>query len=306
MRKLIMRSLLHRLMCLAGAMVASTATWAQDRPLVVAVNYPLSYFAERLLEGAADVVFPVPEGVDPSFWRPSIADISTIQSADLILLNGAGFASWIDRVSLSRAKVVNTSSAVSDLFIKTETITHSHGDGGEHSHEGIATYLWLDPSLAMAQAEAIAAAATRRGLVSETEVAPRLEALRSDWEALDAHAQTIAANAGEVVFIATHPRYQYLAEAYGLTIHSLEWEAGEAPDVGALADLKTLVAEKGARILLWEAEPPAEASAATAELGLSNVTFTPLAQVPGQGDLLSVFTDGWTAIGEAVSVAETN
>ena len=130
-------------------------TWAQERPLVVTVNYPIQYFASRLVEDDAEVRFPVPEGIDPSFWRPTIADISSIQSADLILLNGAGFATWIDRVSLPRSKTVDTSAEVRDRFISTETITHSHGDGGEHSHEGIASYIWLDPSIAIAQAEAI-------------------------------------------------------------------------------------------------------------------------------------------------------
>ena len=45
---------------------------AQERPTVVTVNYALSYFAERLGGGDIDVVFPVPDGVDPSFWRPAL------------------------------------------------------------------------------------------------------------------------------------------------------------------------------------------------------------------------------------------
>jgi len=68
---------------------------AQDRPSIVTVTHALELFAEQLVGDAADVTFPVPEGVDPSFWRPAISDISQIQSADLIALNGAGFATWV-------------------------------------------------------------------------------------------------------------------------------------------------------------------------------------------------------------------
>ena len=158
------------LLAAAFACLTALAAAAQDRPRIVAVNGALTYFAEQLAGDAAEVAFPVPEGVDPSFWRPSIADISAIQEADLILLNGASFATWIDRVSLPRSRVVNTSAAIEERFIVTESITHSHGDGGEHSHEGLAAYTWLDPTLAIAQAEAVAGALVARGLMPAGEL----------------------------------------------------------------------------------------------------------------------------------------
>jgi zinc transport system substrate-binding protein len=253
-------------------------TQAQDKPRVVAVNYALQYMAERLLGDAAEVVFPVPQGLDPSFWRPSIADISAIQSADLILLNGAGFAAWIDRVSLPRSRVVNTSRAIEDQFIVTASITHSHGDGGEHSHEGLASYTWLDPQLANAQADAIAAAISARGLAAADEVYARLTKLSSELDALDAAAQAALADVGDVAMIATHPRYQYLARRYGLSITSLEWEAGATPTPEDLADLQRRVDDTGARVLIWEAAPPDAAIDAVSAMGLRSVVFEPLAQ----------------------------
>ncbi|MEM9344283.1 MAG: metal ABC transporter substrate-binding protein [Pseudomonadota bacterium] len=290
MRKLIVWT------CLAIGL--ATGALAQDKPRVVAVNYPLHYFAERILGDAVEVAFPVPEGVDPSFWRPSISDISDIQSADLILLNGAGFAAWIDRVSLPRSKIVNTSAGFKDSYIATETITHSHGDGGEHSHEGTATYTWLDPDLAALQAESIATAAVARGLVAEADIAPRLAALRAELEALDAEATAAVADLQDTILIATHPRYQYFARAYGVTIRSLEWEAGAAPTADQLATLEALATETGARVLIWESQPPAEALEATAALGLRNVVFDPLANtVPGT-DLLRAYSDSLTALSD--------
>ncbi|QPH54515.1 metal ABC transporter substrate-binding protein [Pontivivens ytuae] len=267
-----------RSMMLAAVLAfAAAAATAQDTPRIVAVNYPLQYMAERLLGDEAEVVFPVPEGVDPSFWRPTVADISAVQSADLILLNGAGFATWTARVSLPRSKLVDTSRDVEDRLIATETITHSHGDGGEHSHEGIASYTWLDPMMALAQAEAIAEALTSRVIGDAAEIDARLEALSSNLEAMDEMARGALEGVADTVFVATHPRYQYLARAYGLTILSLEWEAGAMPSDAEMAGLRMLVAENDASVLIWEAEPPAEARAAIAELGLQDVVFPTLA-----------------------------
>ncbi len=280
---------LRRMLSLGMVMLSANAAMAQDLPRVIAVNKALHDFAERLLGDTAEVVFPVPDGVDPSFWRPSIADISMIQSADLILLNGAGFATWVDRVSLSRSRIVNTSAAIKDQFIVTESITHSHGDGGEHSHEGLASYTWLDPTLAIAQAEAIASAVIARDLAPEKAVEANLASLTAELRALDATAQDALGHLEGTTIIATHPRYHYFARRYGLTITSLEWEAGAVPSSDDLAELTALLAQVDAKVLIWEAEPQGNATQLTEELGLHSVIFEPWAGI-GTGES---FTDGF-------------
>ncbi len=295
-----------RSMMLAAVLaLAAAAATAQDTPRIVAVNYPLQYMAERLLGDEAEVVFPVPEGVDPSFWRPTVADISAVQSADLILLNGAGFATWTSRVSLPRSRLVDTSRGIEDRLIATETITHSHGDGGEHSHEGIASYTWLDPMMAMAQAEAIAEALTSRGVGDAADIDARLATLTSDLQTLDATARAALDGVADTVVVATHPRYQYLARAYGLTILSLEWEAGAMPGDAELANLSALVAENDTDVLIWEAEPPAEARAAVAELGLQDTVFPPLATPSADMTFLDAFRTAVEQMADAAARAES-
>lgn len=270
---------------------ASTPAVAQDRPSVVAVNYALSYFAERLGGGDLEVVFPVPEGVDPSFWRPSIDAISTMQEADLIVLNGAGFATWTTKASLPRSRIVDTSRGFEDRFINTDSVTHSHGNDGEHSHTGTAAFTWLDQELAILQAEAVSGALEQRGLVKADEVQTRLASLTEDLLALDAAAERLGPLAEGKVLIATHPRYQYLARAYGLDIRYLEWEAGASPDAGQLAELQSLATETGARVLIWEAPPPENARDAVRDLSLSDVVFPTLARVPEGSDYVATFAD---------------
>ena len=47
-----------------------------------------------------------------------------------------------------------------------------------------------------------------------------------------------------------------------------------------LAELKALAEENGARVLIWEAEPPASARDVVASLGLKDVVFPPLNATP--------------------------
>lgn len=297
-------TVVRSLLALVVIVFAANVSFAQDRPRIVAVNQALQYFADRLFDGEAEVVFPVPEGVDPSFWRPSISDISMIQSADLILLNGAGFATWIDRVSLPRSRLVNTSSAIKDHFIVTESITHSHGDGGEHSHEGLASYTWLDPMLAIAQAEAIAAAAIARDLIPANEIEARLSELRTELTALDALAQDAFSGFDGVELIATHPRYQYLARRYGLSITSLEWEAGALPSDDDLADLAGLSTDLGARVLIWEAQPPQEALDRTEALGVRSSVFETWAGKSSGENFLEAYSNAVSNLSKSVSARD--
>ncbi len=296
-----MPSFFRRTVLAAIGVLFATLASAQDRAKVVAVNYPLQYFADRLLDGSADVIFPVPQDTDPSFWRPAVADISLVQSADLILLNGAGFAAWVDRVSLPRSRLVNTSRDIKDRYVVTESITHSHGDGGEHSHEGLASYLWLDPTLAASQAEATARALASRGLATTEGLDARLTELKADLAALDAQAQSALADAQGVAMIATHPRYQYLARRYGLSITALEWEAGAAPTADQLVELRSLIDQTGAQVLIWEAEPPAEALQAAVDMGLRNVTFPTLVHQPGDGDFMTTYGNAVSDLAAAVA-----
>ena len=95
---------------------------------VYVVNYPLKYFAKRIGGDHVRVNFPVPANVDPAYWNPDLANISDYQRADLILLNGAGYAKWTAKVSLPRSKMVDTSSQFKDRYMTTkEVMTHSHG-----------------------------------------------------------------------------------------------------------------------------------------------------------------------------------
>ena len=41
------------------------------KPAIAAVNYPLAYFAGRLSDDFATILFDVPSDQDPALWEPS-------------------------------------------------------------------------------------------------------------------------------------------------------------------------------------------------------------------------------------------
>jgi zinc transport system substrate-binding protein len=93
---------------------------APGQLIVITVNYPLAYFAERILGDAGRVSFPAPADIDPAYWSPEPAVISEYQQADLIILNGAGYAGWVANATLPSSRLVDTTAAVSDRLIPIE------------------------------------------------------------------------------------------------------------------------------------------------------------------------------------------
>lgn len=262
---------------------------ADDKLVVFTVNYPLAYFAQRIGGDEVDVQFPAPAGVDPAFWMPDVAQIIAYQQADLILLNGARYAKWVDKVSLPQLKLVNTSKAFQDQYVRGDMgTTHSHGPAGDHSHGGIAFTTWLDFSKAAQQAKAIAEALARKRPELASEFQRRFALLESDLLALDSEMQSIGQRAGSKPLLASHPVYQYLQLRYDLNLRSVMWEPDAVPGRSSWLALRKLTDQHPARWMLWEAEPVSETEQGLTSLGISTVVFSPCASVPDDGDFLTV------------------
>jgi len=259
---------------------------------VYVVNYPLRYFTERIGGGSVEVFFPAPGGDDPAYWMPDEETIAAYQGADLIVLNGANYAKWVGKVSLPRAKTVDTSSKFRDEYISSpEVTTHSHGPAGKHAHESLAFTTWLDLDLASRQAERIAAALSRKKPEKKADFERNFEALRKDLEALDAELRGIVAQSPGRPLVGSHPVYEYLARRYGMNLKMVHWEPGEAPNLDQWNGLKHLREEHPARWMVWEGEPLAESAGALDKIGMQGLVFNPCGNVPDNGDFLSVMKE---------------
>ena len=284
------------------ALVSTSAMAAgQGRLIVYTVNYPLQYFAQRIAGDHADVIFPAPADGDPAFWQPSIDIIAAYQQADLILLNGADYAKWINRAALPRRKLVDTSAGFSDHYIHvTAGATHSHGPGGDHSHAGTAFTTWLDFNQAAGQARAIADAMIRERPIWQKDFSRNLAALEADLQTLDQQLQSMVAAQPDQSLLASHPVYQYLAARYDLDIRSVTWEPDEAPLEMQWVELAAMRADHPASIMLWEAEPLEATRSRLEKEGIRVVVFSQCGNRPGGGtDFMMVMRENIEALSMA-------
>jgi zinc transport system substrate-binding protein len=255
---------------------------------VYTVNYPLAWMAERLAGGAANVSFPAPVDVDPAYWNPEVETVLEYQQADLVLLNGAGYAKWAARVSLPSARQVDTSRGYRGRFIEVDAgPVHSHGPGGEHSHGELAFTTWLDLELARQQAAAVALALAELLPDRAGEIQQRGKILDGVLREMDRQLSALGERLGGTPLLYSHPVYQYLQRRYGLNGRSLHWEPDQAPSERQWDELEALLRSHPAGIMLWEAAPLPEVAARLSELGIAVVVFAPLGNRPEAGDFES-------------------
>jgi zinc transport system substrate-binding protein len=262
---------------------------AGERLNIYVVNYPLKYFAERIAGEHARVVFPAPADVDPAYWMPDVKTISDYQRADLILLNGANYAKWVNKVSLPRFRMVNTSAGFKGQYIEAaEILTHSHGSEGEHAHEALAFTTWVDFSLAAEQAKAIAKALSRKKPALKNTFKKNYEELKRELLQLDRDIKEVVSKDQPRPLVVSHPVYDYFARGYGLNIISVHWEPDEIPTTEQMLELHSILKDHPAKWMIWEGEPVEESGERLQAVGMQSVVFDPCGNEPDQGDFMSV------------------
>lgn len=252
-------------------------TTRTGKPVVYTTFYPTQYFAERIGGDLIDVVCPVPEDEDAIFWMPDAKAIAAYQKADLIILNGAGFAKWVQKVSLPETRVVDTAMPFEETFIHFEHGTvHSHGKAGEHAHEGLDGHTWIDPVNARIQANEVKNALTARFPEHEGVFEKGFAALAKDLDALDEKLKAYQAAYKNQPLLASHPAYNYIARRYGWNIKNLDLDPEAMPSDEAFRGIKDILKRHPATHLIWETYPTqAIADRMRDELGLISIEFSP-------------------------------
>jgi zinc transport system substrate-binding protein len=290
----------------AGSPRPERSLGAGGTPVVCTTTYPLKYFAERIGRGKVRVLCPVPSD-EASLLRDIDAQaIRAYQTADLIVTNGAGFDDWVSMASVPESRLVDTSRPFEDELIELETVTHSHGPCGAHSHGGIDGHTWLDPVLAKAQAEEIRRAMASAFPDDADEFEKGFSSLAADLGELD----RLLAGASEAYdgrpIVASHPSYNYLARRYGWKVVNpdVDLDPATAPGAAEIEAVRDAVAGRPARLILWERLPRGEAAKALEEeLGLRSVVFSTCEDEPGGLDYVEVMKGNAERIRQAFAAA---
>ncbi len=224
----------------------AAASRAAESPLVLVTTAGFQDLVEALAGQAVRVQNVVPPEKFSPDWRPRKEAARLLQQASLVLLNGADWEPWTERVALAPSRTVDTTAGVSSRLIRIpDAVTHRHGPEGSHSHAGTVWATWLSPSLLNEQIGEIERRLIRLLPECKADVVRESGRLRVVLQKSSELCQQIQAEATaeQPVVLADSSCWLYLLRDAGLGGPYLHWSpTGALPD-DALDQLAT-AAEK--------------------------------------------------------------
>ena len=202
---------------------------------------PVYDFANRICEGTGiRVTRLITENVSCLHdYTLQTGQMRAIESADLVLINGAGLEDFMEDALEKASVVVDTSHGLELESGHVHEHDHDHG----HVHEED-PHIWLSPNNAKVMAENICRGLSSRYPQLEAQFQSNLNALLADLDALQAYGEEKLASLSSRDLITFHDGFTYLAESFDLHIvKAIEEESGSEASARELVEMITLVQE---------------------------------------------------------------
>ncbi len=212
---------------LSGNGETNTEAPENDDEIVVVASFFTFYDFARQLADRTPVVIEnlVPAGLHGHGWEPDPSIQRAITDADAFIHVGPDFQPWADRAietledETTETQLINVRQGVELIPLADSLDRDEEGVGQEHGWD---PHFWLDPERAKQSVENIVDGLASIAPDHEERFRENAAALRSDLETLGAEWQAIVdAAERDVVFVAAHNAFGYLADRYNVTIEPL-------------------------------------------------------------------------------------
>jgi zinc transport system substrate-binding protein len=257
---------------------------APPRPVVVASFYPLYEFARQVAGDRAEVVSLVPPGAESHDWEPSARDVARVANAAVFVYNGAGFDAGAERLAkqaTTKGIVVEATAGLSLLSVDLPGHdAHDHGKK-EHARKNEPVrdpHVWLDPTLARAQVDAIKAALARADSAHADHYTAKAAEYSAKLTALHERFAAGLAQCQRREIVVSHAAFAYLAQRYGLRQVPVMGIAPQSePSPAQLAEVVRLVRRLKARVIFFETLVSSRlAETLAAEVGARTLVLNPV------------------------------
>ena len=256
---------------------------SEDELQVYVSFYPLYETTQAIIGQKADVKILTPPNIDPHDFDPSIKIIQEMKTADLIILNGGGFESWISNIEFESDQLLDSSNGIS--FLKTKSVDHheiSEEEHEEHEEHEVTSdpHIWLNPNLVKIQAKNIAERLSK--IDPENSKSYNENALQyiEKLELLDLQIREELSSCSKKDFITYHNAFSYFSNEYGLTQHTITKGVHDhsQPTAKSIEDIIHLAKKLDIRVIFTEDTSDIRISKVIAdEIGGDVLILSPLA-----------------------------
>ncbi len=257
--------------------VASVTHAAPPRPSarlhVLTTLAPLYSWTVNVAGDLADVENLLPADVGPHEFQFRPRDLKKVQRADLVILNGLGVETWLERtlnnnsVSSTTQRLVRTSDGLKAEFIYRSPLLRldpsntqgGPGPGPVTRQEDLTTgqlpnpHVWLDPCYARHGVSNILAALTQRDPVNARGYAANAAAYLEKLNVLDADFRALSGSLSHPALVTFHNAFPYFARRYGFDLVGVVEEIPTvSPSPKYLSELSRVITARNVRVIFTE------------------------------------------------------
>lgn len=263
---------------LAVSILAGCGANAADPPFtgsgklqICASFYVMADFTQKLAGDRAEV-FCLASGGEPHDWEPTPRDLTALEQADILVLNGGGLEHWAEDVlpTLQNAELTVVTT-------RSDEWTQWQRDGSDHSNSDDPHY-WLDPLKAKSQLAAIAETLIQRDPDGAEVYRQNLGTALAEADLLNQEYEGALGGLSRREIVVSHAAFGHLCARYKLEQIAVQGLSPEGePDPAQMAKVIRQVAECGATVIFFEEQAsPKVAETIARETGATTAVLDPL------------------------------
>jgi zinc transport system substrate-binding protein len=263
-------------------------------PLRASLFYPLYEITKTITGDKAEVINLTQAGIEPHDFEPTAQDIITINSADLLIINGAGFEPWADKISADFNKngvtIINQAEVLQNSLIQKLQDEETHqtseqkdnpenkNDHPEHENYSTDPHFWLDPVYYSAEINYLTNQLVTLDPSNASYYKERSQKYQEQIIALHNEYTETLKNCQKKDIVTNHAAFNYLSRRYGFTPINISGISPESePSAKELAELTKIVKEKKIDYIFTETLlSPKIAETLAKEAGAQTLVLNPL------------------------------
>jgi zinc transport system substrate-binding protein len=191
---------------------------------VLATFFPVYYDSIDVLGTKGNVTLLVPFSVDVHQFEPTPSAVLALQSADVLVFNGAGLEPWIPSIVAaagnSKLVLINASQGIPLIQVPQQY---------QKGNRTIDPHVWIDPILAQSQVNNILQGLIKADLGDASYFTANANALNARFQFMDQELKAGTASVATRTFISFHEAFGYLAKEYNLVQVSIGGPFDEEP-----------------------------------------------------------------------------
>ena len=247
--------MLRCISALIGLVLLAAPAQAADRMTVVATFSVLGDMLANVAGDHISIKTIVAAGGDCELYQPTAADVATVASARAIFINDLNeeFEPWLE--PLLKQAVFKGSKVVVTRGVRTLTLEEEHPVSGRQLPAAIDQHAWLDPRNGVIYVRNIVQALARLDPGNAADYRARAAAYTNEIRAVDdwARKEIAGVPAPKRRALASHDSLQYIANAYGITLVSVNgWTNVSEPSAAELAKLAQQIRAEHTRALFLD------------------------------------------------------